>query len=120
MPPGEKAALFFHRLDDVYDVVTELLKDSIRQREMCAFVFRSPLATLKEMIRARGLDVDAHPSIVLVPLNKAPMDSYSRNTIGEQMRALVQQAKGLGYSGARLIMNVPEELSAQVPSESTW
>ena len=36
------------------------------------------------------------------------------------MRTFVQQAKGLGYSGARLILNVPEELSAQVPSENAW
>lgn len=120
MPPGEKAALFYHRLDEACDVVTELLKDSVRQKEMCAFVFRSPLPVLKEMISARGFDVDAHPSIVLVPQGKAPMDSYSRNSIGEQMRMLVQQAKGLGYSGARLILNVPEELSVQVPSESIW
>ncbi|HNU36558.1 MAG TPA: MEDS domain-containing protein, partial [Methanomassiliicoccales archaeon] len=107
MPPGEKAALFYSRQDEVCGVVTELLKDSIRQKEMCAFVFRSHPATLKEMIKARGLDLDANPSIVLVPLSRAPMNSYSRDTIGEQMRTMVQQAKGLGYSGARLILNVP-------------
>lgn len=120
MPPGEKAALFYHRLDEAYGVVADLLKDSVRQNEMCAFVFRSPLEVLKDNMKARGLDVDAHPSIVLVPLSKAPIDSYSQGSIGNQMRTLVQQAKGLGYSGARLILNVPEELSAQVPSESTW
>jgi len=120
IPPGEKAAMFYHRMNDAYDVVADLLRDSVRQREMCAFVFRSPLPTLKGELMARGLDLDAHPSIVLVPLSKAPLDGYSRNSIGEQMKALVQQAKGLGYSGARLILNVPEELSAQVPSESTW
>ena len=120
MPPGEKAALFYHRLDDVCGVVTDLLKDSIRQGEMCVFMFRTPLATLKEMVKARGLDLDAQPSIVLVPISKAPIDSYNRSSIGEQMGTFVQQAKGLGYSGARLILNVPEELSAQVPSEGTW
>jgi len=120
MPPGEKAALFYHRLDDVCDVVTDLLKDSIQQGEMCVFMFRSPLATMKEMVKARGLDLDAHPSIVLVPLSKAPVDRYSRSSIGEQMRTFVQQAKGLGYAGARLILNVPEELSARVPSENSW
>jgi PAS domain-containing protein len=101
-------------------VVAELLKDSVEQGEMCAFVFRTPLPTLKEAIRAQGLDLDVHPSIVLVPLEKAPMSSYSQNSIGEQMRMLVQQAKGLGYSGARLILNVPEELSVQVPSDNAW
>ncbi len=120
MPPGEKAALFYHRLDDVFGVVTDLLKDSIRQGEMCAFMFRSPLATLKEQLRDRGLDLDEQPSIVLVPIHKAPLDRYSRSSIGEQMRTFVQQAKGLGYTSARLILNVPEELSAQVPSESAW
>ncbi|MHC1680223.1 MAG: MEDS domain-containing protein [Methanomassiliicoccales archaeon] len=120
MPPGEKAALFYHRLDEVCGVVTELLKDSIRQSEMCVFMFRSPTSTLKEMVKARGLDLDAHPSIVLVPLSKAPVDRYSRSSIGEQMRTFVQQAKGLGYAGARLILNVPEELSAQVPSDNAW
>jgi PAS domain-containing protein len=120
MPPGEKAALFYHRLDDVCDVVTDLLKDSVRQGEMCVFMFRSPLATLKEMVKARGLDLDAQPSIVLVPMSKAPIDSYDRSSIGDQMRTFVQQAKGLGYSGARLILNVPEELTAQVPSENVW
>lgn len=120
MPPGERAALFYHRLDEVYSVVAELLKDSVRQDEMCAFVFRTPLPALKEAILAKGFDLDANPSVVLVPLSKAPMDSYSREIIGEQMWALVKQAKGLGYSGARLILNVPEELSSQVPSENTW
>lgn len=120
MPPGEKAALFYHRLDEVYGVVAELLKDSVRQDEMCAFVFRTPLPALKEAILAKGFDLDANPSVVLVPLSKAPMDSYSRESIGEQMRTLVKQAKGLGYSGARLILNVPEELSSQVPSENAW
>jgi len=120
MPAGEKAALFYHRLDDVFDVVTELLKDSIRQSEMCVFMFRTPPATLKEMVKARGLDLDAHPSIVLVPMSRTPVDRYSRSVIDEQMRTFVQQARGLGYAGARLILNVMEELSAQVPSDSAW
>jgi len=120
MPPGDKAALFYHRLDEVFGVVTDLLKDSIRQGEMCVFMFRSPMATLKEMVKARGLDLDAQPSIVLVPISKAPMERYSQSIIGEQMRTFVQQAKGLGYSGARLILNVPEELSGKVPSENAW
>lgn|GEM_PF-1877473 len=120
LPPGEKAALFYHRLGDVYDAVSDLLKDSIRQGEMCAFMFRSSPTTIKQQMKARGLDLEANQSIVLIPLSKAPMDSYSRSSIGEQMRKFVQQAKGLGYSGARLILNVPEELSAHIPSERAW
>jgi PAS domain S-box-containing protein len=120
MPPGEKAALFYHRPDEVYDTVSELLKDSIRQREMCAFVFRDPPSQLKERMKARGLDLDREPSIVMIPLSSAPMDRYSRSVLGDQMRTFSKQAKGLGYSGARLIMDVTEELSVQVPSDSAW
>jgi PAS domain-containing protein len=120
MPPGERAALFYQRLDDVYDMVSDLLKDSIRQGEMCALMYRDPPALLKERMKARGLDLDMHPSIVLIPVTSAPMDRYSRSVLGEQMRTFVRQAKGMGYSGARLVLNVPEELSAQVPSDNDW
>ena len=36
------------------------------------------------------------------------------------MRDLVHQAREQGYSGARLILDVPEELAEQVPEEGTW
>ncbi len=120
LPPGEKAAVFYRRLEDVLDTVACLLRDSIEQREMCAFVCRTPPARLRELLRDGGLDLDMHPSVVLIHMDRANIGRMSEATIGEQMRAFAKQARALGYSGARLILNVPEDLAAQVPSDRAW
>jgi len=112
--------MFYNRLDEVVGTLASLLQDAIDQREMCAFLCRSHTSALKEHLKALGMDTDRHPSIVLIPFSKALTEGYSEVTIGQHMRVFVQQAKGLGYSGARLIMNVPEELAAQVPSDDSW
>jgi len=120
MPPGEKAALFYHRLDEVCPVVTELLKDSVRQGEMCRFMFRLPKEVMKERIKAQGLDLDSQPSIETISLSHALADGYAGFSIGEQMRAFVQKAKASGYAGTRLILNMPEVMAIQGSSKSGW
>jgi len=45
------------------------------------------------------------------------MGEYSFETIADQMRTLVHQARGQGYSGTRMIIDVPEELAEQIPGE---
>ena len=120
MPPGEKAALFYHRLDDVFDPLADLLKDSIRQEEMCKLLFRSPPSLLREKLRARGLDLDSHPSIEAIPLEKTIQGNCSRSNFKELMQSFVQKAKGMGYAGTRLIINIPEELNTHSPGEGAW
>jgi len=120
MPPGEKAALFYHRLDEVCGVVAELLKDSVRQGEMCRFMFRVPKEVMKERMKAHGLDLDSQPSIEIISLSQALADGYSGSSIGEQMWAFVQKAKTSGYAGTRLILNMPEVMAAQEPEKSGW
>lgn len=120
MPPGERVALFFHRLEEACEIVSDLLKDGIRQRELCVLVFREPEALIKEMMRCRGLDLDIERSVVLVPQKEFALDNFTQAILEESMRGLAQRAKVLGFVGARLILNVPEEMSAQLPTEGAW
>jgi PAS domain-containing protein len=120
MLPGDKAALFYHRLDEVCGVVTELLKDSIRQGEMCRFMFRTPPEIMRERIKNQGLDLDAQPSIESIHLSQALIAGYGGSGVGEQIRAFAKKAKDLGYTGARLILNMPEVMAGPSSSTSGW
>ena len=118
--PGDKVALFYHRSNEMLDTVISLLKEGVRHHEMCVFMSRSSSSEIKDRFKALGLDIGSYPGIMVVPTSILRMEEYSFETIADQMRALVHQARGQGYSGARLIMDVPEELAEQVPEEGTW
>ncbi len=120
MSPGERAALFYHRLDEACGVAAEVLKDGIRQGEMCRFMFRVPQDVMMERMRAHGLDLNAQPSVETVPLFHALTDGLSGPSAGEQLRSFVQRSRGSGFAGARLVLNVPEPLAAQEASKSEW
>ena len=61
MCPGDKVALFYHRLNEMHDTVIYLLKEGVRHHEICVFISRSPSSEIKDRFKALGFDIGSYP-----------------------------------------------------------
>lgn len=120
LQPGERTAMFFHRLDEAYGTIVELLRDGIRQNELCVLLSGEAHAVVKERIRSNGLDPDREPSMILVNQSDYSMGGGGRPLLEASMRTLSRRARSLGYAGSRLILNVNEVMDAQLPTGRAW